>query len=244
MSSRREAIAKPVLVVQHVPWEGPHRIARALERADLNIDGRSPLRGDSLPPQSEVSAAVFMGGPMNVDQTNRYPALAAEREWLTDAIERDLPVLGVCLGAQLIARALGVDVRPGAQPEIGWSDIAVLDESDPVIGKLAPDAQALHWHGDVFELPVEAKHLASSSATEIQAFRARNAWALLFHAEADADLVDAWLSEPTMAAEARAALGEDFEQSLREGARVAQTRGLIAKSNAAFDAFAEFIRLR
>ncbi len=244
MSSRREVFANPVLVVQHVPWEGPHRIGQALERAGLTIDVRFPLRGDSLPSRSEVSAAVFMGGPMNVDETERYPALGVERAWLTDAIGCDLPVLGVCLGAQLIARALGAKVRPGAQAEIGWRDIAVIEGTDPVLGRLAPDANVLHWHGDVYDLPPGATHLASSAATEVQAFRARNAWALLFHPEADAELVDAWLSEPTMASEARAALGADFAESLREGAHVARARDLTASSDAAFAAFAELVLAR
>jgi GMP synthase (glutamine-hydrolysing) len=202
-------LAEPVLVVRHVPWEGPHRIADALIAAGLVIDERRPLEGDSLPALEAVSAAVFMGGPMNVDEVDRYPGLADEREWLAAAVAAGLPVLGVCLGSQLLARALGSEVRPGASAEIGWAPIEVFDASDPVVGGLAPSTTVLHWHGDVFDLPDGAELLASSERTEVQAFRAGNAWGTLFHAEADAALLERWLAEPTMAAEAPDGVIED-----------------------------------
>ena len=79
-----------------------------------------------------------MGGPMNVDEVDRFPALAAEREWLAEAVHRELPVLGICLGAQLLARALGAEVRPGERKEIGFAPVEVADPADPVLGALAP----------------------------------------------------------------------------------------------------------
>lgn len=232
--------AKPVLVVKHVPWEGPHRIADALAGAGISIDLRSPIEGDDLPEISEVAAAVFMGGPMNVDEVARYPALADERAWLADAIAADLPVIGVCLGSQLIARALGADVKPGSAAEIGWLDIEIEAGEDPVVGALGSSSRVLHWHGDVFDLPDGATPLASSAATELQAFRYANAWGLLFHAEADAALVELWLAEPTMAAEAQSALGVDFEEHLMDGAERAADR-LVPDSNVMFRSFAEFV---
>lgn len=200
-------MAKPVLIVRHVPWEGPHRIADALTSAGLALDERCVLDGDSLPPLDAVCAAVFMGGPMGAN----HPGLGVERAWLADAVAAELPVLGVCLGSQLLAAALGSEVRPGPAPEIGWAEITVFDESDPIVGGLAPSTTVLHWHGDVFDLPDGAQLLASSERSEIQAFRFGNAWGTLFHAEADAALVAQWLAEPEMAREAPDTLQADTE---------------------------------
>lgn len=235
--------AGAVLVVQHVPGEGPHRIGAALERAGLTIDLRRPLQGEPLPAPGEVVGAVFMGGPMNVDELGAYPGLGAERMWLTEAIIDGLPVLGVCLGAQLIARALGASVQRGERPEIGWAEIEAFDPADPLTGGLAPATSVLHWHGDIFGLPPGATPLARSAQTETQAFRLQNAWGLLFHAEADAALVDLWLTEPTMADEARAAIGGDAVDRIQAGAAAHGTL-LIERSEPCFAAFAAEIRNR
>jgi GMP synthase (glutamine-hydrolysing) len=229
--------APRVLVVQHVPWEGPHRIGRALTDAGLALDVRQPLSGDSLPEHPEIAAAVFMGGPMNVDETQRYPGLLAEREWLAGAVAADLPILGVCLGSQLIARALGADIRPGPAKEIGWAPVRVHDEKDPILGGLSPACDVLHWHGDTFDLPDGAKHLASSDQTKVQAFRVRNAWGLLFHAEADAALTERWLAEDSMRTEAETVLGEGAAERIAADARALNDR-VIEVSTPGFDAFA------
>jgi GMP synthase (glutamine-hydrolysing) len=230
---------RPVLsTIQHVPWEDPHRIADAC--AALGLRRVSPLDGDALPDHAEVSGALVMGGPMNVDDVDSYPALATEREWLAEALRRDLPVLGVCLGAQLLARALGAEVRPGAGPEIGFADVTIHDRDDPILGGLAPSATVLHWHGDFFDLPPGAQPLASSDQTEYQAFRAGNAWGVLFHAEADAALIEAWLREPTMAEEAREAIGEQAVTELPRRARQIAP-DLVARSQPGFEAFAALV---
>jgi GMP synthase (glutamine-hydrolysing) len=225
-----------LLAIQHVPWEAPHRILDAC--GGLDVVGVAPLAGERLPEHAEVGGAVVMGGPMNVDEVERYPGLAAEREWLAEAVRLEMPVLGVCLGAQLLARALGAEVRRGEGPEIGFAPVEVHDPTDPVIGALAPAATVLHWHGDVFELPLGAQSLASSAQTRQQAFRAGNAWGVLFHAEADAALVDRWLSVPQMANEAADALGAEAAETLRRQARDAEP-DLVARSTPGFQAFAD-----
>jgi GMP synthase (glutamine-hydrolysing) len=230
---------RPVLLtIQHVPWEGPHRIADAC--GALEIRHIAPLDGDALPDHAEAAGALVMGGPMNVDDVDGYPALAAEREWLEEALRRELPVLGVCLGAQLLARALGAEVRPGENPEVGFADVEIHDPADPVLGGLAPRSSVLHWHGDVFDLPPGAQALASSALTEHQAFRAGNARGVLFHAEADATLVETWLAEPTMADEARQAIGADATSDLPRQARQIEP-DLIARSQPGFEAFATLV---
>lgn len=233
--------ARPtLLVIQHVPWETPHRILDACGGLELRVV--EPLAGGSLPSHAEVDGALVMGGPMNVDEVERYPGLAVEREWLAEAVGRDMPVLGICLGAQLLARALGAEVRQGEGPEIGFAPVEVHDPADPIVGALAPETTVLHWHGDVFDLPDGAVSLASSARTEHQAFRRGNAWGLLFHAEADAALIEAWLSEPTMAREAESALGPNAATELGCQAAAAE-QDLTACSAPGFQVFANLLTL-
>ena len=227
-----------LLAIQHVPWEGPHRILDAC--GGLHVQTVKPLAGQPLPAHEEVAGAVVMGGPMNVDEVGRFPALAAEREWLAEALRRELPLLGICLGAQLLARALGAEVRPGEGPEIGFAPVEVSEPGDPVLGGLAPSTEVLHWHGDVFELPDGAQPLASSARTEHQAFRAGNAWGVLFHPEADFALLEAWLAVPEMIDEALAALGEEGVHDLPERAAAAEP-ALIERTAPGFAAFAEIV---
>jgi GMP synthase (glutamine-hydrolysing) len=227
-----------LLAIQHVPWEGPHRILDAC--GALHVKTVKPLAGQPLPAHEEVAGAVVMGGPMNVDDVERFPALALERDWLAEAAERGMPVLGVCLGAQLLARALGAEVRAGEGPEIGFAPVEVSDPDDPVLGGLAPSSVVLHWHGDVFDLPAGAEHLASSERTACQAFRAGNAWGILFHPEADLALVEAWLSVPEMIDEACAALGDEGEHALPERAAELED-ALVERTAPGFEAFAEIV---
>lgn len=228
-----------LLVVQHVPWEGPHRILDACH--DLHVHTVKPLAGHPLPPPEEVAGAVVMGGPMNVDEVERFPGLAAEHEWLASAVERGMPVLGICLGAQLLARALGAEVRAGEGPELGFAPVTVSDRDDPVLGGLAPGGKVLHWHGDVFDLPEGAQPLASSAMTECQAFRAANAWGVLFHPEADFALVEAWLAVPEMIDEAVAALGNEGVSAL-PGRAEALEEELVRRTTPGFEAFAQLVR--
>lgn len=231
------ADAKQLLVVRHVPWEHPHRILKAFDGFPLRtVDVFEP--GARLPGHDEVVGAVFMGGPMSVNDTKEFPALTTEINWLQEALADDMPILGICLGSQLLAHALGARVLPGSQMELGWAPIEVLEPSDELLAPLAPRTTVLHWHRDLFELPLGFTVLARSDQTEIQAFRAgSNAWGMLFHPEADQTLVEQWLSEPTMTAQARATLGPDYLQTLQRGARCALDR-LLPASTALFDAFA------
>ncbi len=227
-----------LLAIQHVPWEGPHRILDAC--GALHVHTVKPLAGQPLPAHEEVAGAVVMGGPMNVDEVERFPALAAEREWLAAAVEHELPVLGICLGAQLLARALGAEVRAGEEPEIGFAPVEVSAPDDPLLGGLAPRTDVLHWHGDVFDLPDGAQPIASSERTECQAFRAGNAWGVLFHPEADFALVEAWLAVPEMIDEAVAALGNEGTHALPERAGELEAT-LIERTAPGFEAFAEIV---
>ena len=227
-----------LLAIQHVPWETPHRILDAC--AGLEVHTVKPLAGQELPPHGEVAGAVVMGGPMNVDETERHPELVGEREWLAEALRRELPLLGVCLGAQLLARALGAEVRPGKGMELGYAPVEVLDPDDPLLGLLAPRTTVLHWHGDVFDLPTGATHLARSERTDVQAFRHGNAWGVLFHPESDFALLEAWLAVPEMTREARQALGDAGAATLPREAEAAEA-DLLARTTPGLEAFAALI---
>lgn len=169
--------------------------------------GRDP---EARPSVDGYEGLVVLGGPMNVDQVDRFPHLRTEVEAIQDALDRDIPVLGICLGAQLIARALGAPVGPAVQKEIGWYDVSLSDggQSDPVLSTFAPTERIFQWHGDTFEVPHGAEHLASSDACPNQAFRyGDKVYALQFHLEVDAPLIERWLSIPVHQAEIEAENG-------------------------------------
>lgn len=230
---------RPILLaIQHVPWETPHRILDACE--SLAVHTAKPLAGHELPDHDEVAGAVVMGGPMNVDEVDRHPELATEREWLAEALRREMPLLGICLGAQLLARALGAEVRPGEGPELGFAPVQIQDPGDPILGPLAPSTTVLHWHGDVFDLPGGARLLAGSAQTEVQAFRHGNAWGVLFHPEADFALLEAWLAVPEMVREARAALGDKGAHDLPAEAEAAE-QALIERTTPGLKAFVALV---
>jgi GMP synthase (glutamine-hydrolysing) len=227
-----------LLAIQHVPWETPHRILDAC--GGLDVHTVKPLADQALPVHDEVAGVVVMGGPMNVDDVDRHPGLAVEREWLAEAVARDLPVLGICLGAQLLARALGAEVRAGEAPELGYGPVEILEPEDPILGALALSTTVLHWHVDVFDLPDGAAHLARSAQNEVQAFRHGNAWGVLFHPESDFALLEAWLAVPEMVREARRALGDRGAAALPAGAEAADAE-LIQRTTPGLRAFAALV---
>jgi GMP synthase (glutamine-hydrolysing) len=227
---------RPLLIVQHVPWEGPHLILDSF--GDVAVQIRHPLddpERTELPDPESLRGAIFMGGPMSVNDADAIPALGDEIAWLRQAVALELPVLGICLGAQLLAKAAGSTITTAPQPEIGVHPITVTEPHDPLLAHLSPSAHAMHWHGEQFTLPPEAVRLAYSAQTEVQAFRlGANAWGMLFHLEVDNELLDIWLAEPSMAAEAERALGTDYHERLRNGIALMSP----GQANAVFDEFA------
>jgi GMP synthase-like glutamine amidotransferase len=178
-----------VLVLQHVQVEGPGRIAAALDRAARTMTVAHLYRGDPVPVGPDgLQGLVVLGGPMGVADTAAHPHLTAEMDLLVDCVEAGVPVLGVCLGAQLLAAALRAPVRASGSIELGWLPVHHLPDAagDPLLGMLPDPFPALHWHGDEMGLPAGAVPLARSEATALQAFRVGDrAYGLLFHLEAD-----------------------------------------------------------
>ncbi|MEU7577161.1 type 1 glutamine amidotransferase [Streptomyces sp. NPDC041068] len=241
---------RTVLILQHVEVERPGLILDALDGSGLDVDVRNLLdatdnpeatdaSASDLPPVSELAGLVVMGGPMNADDLAGHPALKLERDLLADALRAGVPTLGVCLGAQLLARAQGLAVRTGAElgrdSEIGWAPLHDVDHDDPVVGPLADAPAVLHWHGDRIVPDAGTRVLARTVTTECQAFRAGPvAWGLQFHLEVTPGLQDDWLAEPSFATEATEALGPDATDRLRADARaVAPTLRPLAERSLA-----------
>jgi GMP synthase (glutamine-hydrolysing) len=148
--------------------------------------------GQDLPGEDSFDGLLIMGGPMNVDDWDAHPWLGPERDFIGRAVAGGRPVLGICLGAQLIASTLGSAVYPRRPKEIGLFDIHLTDagQADPLLGFLGSTAEVFHWHGDTFDLPKRAMHLAESERFVNQAFRVgESVYGLQFHFECTTQIV-------------------------------------------------------
>ncbi|TAK02722.1 MAG: amidotransferase [Candidatus Manganitrophaceae bacterium] len=176
-----------IWVLQHIGCETLGTIAEALSAAKVSVEYIRPFEGMSVPKAMEESdGLIVMGGPMGVYDHPRYPFLSEEMRLIEQALKEEKPILGVCLGSQLLAATLGARVVPGERKEIGWYPVELSPEagSDSLWKGIAPVFTAYHWHGDIFQLPDGAVPLVSSAQTERQAFRyGPNAYGFLFHME-------------------------------------------------------------
>lgn len=184
---RSEGVAPKVLVLQHTPPETLGTIADALGQREISARYVRPFQGEPVPQDlSGMGGLIVMGGPMGVGDRDRYPFLKEELRLIETALQEKKPILGVCLGSQLLAHVLGARVSRADRKEIGWHLVRLTEEgkSDPLFAGVEPSFFACHWHGDVFGLPKEAVSLAFSERTQQQAFRyGRHAYGLLFHLE-------------------------------------------------------------
>lgn len=176
-----------VTVLQHVPFEGPGAIAPWLRAHGHSVEICALFEGQPLPSLNELEALVVMGGPMGVHDTGAYPWLGPECDLLQKVMSKDLPLLGICLGAQLMALALGAEVHPGPSREIGWWPLQVEAGALPI----QSGSEVFHWHGDRFDLPENCQSLARTEPCPHQAFRLGRALGLQFHLETTPEGVDA-----------------------------------------------------
>ncbi len=186
------------LIVQHVEPEGPYAVGDALRAAGVALDVRRPFVGEAVPSSAAaLDGVVVMGGPMSAGSDEGFPSRTAEIALLRDALERGVPTMGICLGAQLLALAAGGSTFGGtAGPEIGWGPVRLSEAaaSDPLLVGLPARLTVLHWHGDTFELPPGGVHLAANERYANQAFRlGEKAWGFQFHWEVDQQAVTAFL---------------------------------------------------
>jgi GMP synthase (glutamine-hydrolysing) len=199
------------------------------------IDDLSGLRA------RDWAAIVPLGGNAHAWEEEAHPYLRHERRLLAEAVEEDVPALGVCLGAQVLARALGAEVRDAGVHEAGWREIVPTRAAaaDPVFAHLAGPAGSYQWHTDTFDLPKGAELLASSAAVENQAFRAGSAWGIQFHAEVDYPTFSEWIGNHP---DACRAYGVD-EKSLHEEVRRGDATDHAWRARL-FDAFIELALAR
>lgn len=183
-----------VLIIMHDAAEGPGTLEDYLGTAGAEMVLARLYAGDRLPDPSEVDAAVSLGGPMNVYEENLYPFLMEETDFLARAVRRDLPVLGVCLGAQMIAKACGAAVTRAPVKEAGFGEVALTaaGRKDAAFAGLPEKLRVFHWHEDTFAIPAGGTLLASSPECAHQAFRVRNALGLQFHVEITPAMLEDW----------------------------------------------------
>jgi GMP synthase-like glutamine amidotransferase len=179
-------------VLQHAEAEGPGEIAEWAAARGHAVEIARLDRGEALPPSFDWLAV--MGGEMNVYQDRDYPWLKAERRFVRATLEAGKPVVGICLGAQLLADALGSRVVQNAEHEIGWFPVSFTREARENFAHLPESATALHWHGDAFELPAGALRVGTSAGCGEQGFLVPGrCLALQFHFEADEALTRAFV---------------------------------------------------
>ncbi len=170
--------------LQHVPFEGLGSIEPWLQSNGYTLSSTPFFATTQLPDPNAIDLLVIMGGPMSVNDEDQFPWLALEKQFIRDVIALDKPVLGICLGAQLIANAMGAKVFPNHVKEIGWFPVQAVASADPSVFRFPTSHIVFHWHGDTFELPAQAVLLASSEGCKNQAFQlGQRVIGLQFHLE-------------------------------------------------------------
>ncbi len=198
-----------VLILKNVPSEGPGTIEDFLREKAIHyriVD----CQKEGVPGIQDVDALVMLGGPMSVNEEDVYPFLRTEIELARNFIAEGKKVFGICLGAQIMAKALGAPVYKGREPEVGWYDIELTEEGirDPLVKKLAVHPRAgdfwkrfrvFHWHGETFDIPAGAVRLAKSEMYPNQAFRyGDKAYAFQFHIEVKKEMIYEWLNDQSV----------------------------------------------
>jgi len=192
-------MSKRILIIKHVEIEGPGTIERFFQNTDW-LFATLDFAAGGFPPDdfSDIKAIISLGGPMNVYEEADYPFLRYENLFLKKAIKKEIPILGICLGAQLLAKACGAKVNKAREKEIGWYKVNLTDDGqkDILFETLPKELEVFQWHEDTFDIPQGAVCLANSSSCRNQAFRfGKNAYGLQFHIEVTPEMIKAWIDE-------------------------------------------------
>lgn len=219
---------KPILIVQHAPHEHPAAVRRALESQGIQTLWLHPYLGEAYPKVGELAGMISLGGPMGANDEEDHPWVRSEIELLRQCVLEGLPTVGICLGGQMMARALGGRVERNGSHEVGWFPIDVTPEgaADPILGAAGSRPTVYHWHQDTFFPPPEAVMLASSKACARQAYRVGDkAYGFQFHPEADHQLVGEWLDIDGVEEEIRATQRAHGTKTV-QSARIQRTHAL------------------
>ena len=180
---------------QHVPFEGLGTIEPWLKATGYEISHTRFFESTDLPDTKAIDLLVIMGGPMSVNEEDKFPWLVSEKKFIREVIESGKPVLGICLGAQMIASAMGARVFPNPVKEIGWFPIYAVEPVDGSIFRFPSTETVFHWHGETFDLPPGAIRLAKSGGCENQAFQlGKSVIGLQFHLETTPELAGQMVS--------------------------------------------------
>lgn len=185
-----------ILIFKHVPFEGPGTFREELDKRSLKYREVNLYEGEVPKNLEGCGGLIIMGGPMNVYEEVEYPFLKDEDRLIKEALSKKLPMIGVCLGAQLMAKASRAKVTKGAKKEIGWYPLHLTEDaqSDPAFKVLPKEVEVFQWHGDTFDIPQGAVRLASSELFPNQAFRiGDNAYAFQFHIEVTEEIIREWV---------------------------------------------------
>lgn len=233
-----------LLVFQHVAAEPLGTLDPLIRRRGHRIRFVNFERDPEAQPSIDrYRGLVVLGGPMNVEDQGHRPHLRTELRAIEQALRQGKPVLGICLGAQLLAHVLGAPVRRHERPEIGWYELQLTPagQADPMLGKLAPRTPVFQWHGYTFDLPAGAVQLARTDTCEQQAFRwGDNAYGLQFHPEVDEPLIERWLEKPDHADELRHPALPHGREAIREHTRE-RAAPLQRQAGPAFEAFLDLV---
>lgn len=182
-------------VLQHVPFEGPAAIASWAQRNSVALTVTHMYKGEMLPVDHTYSLLVVMGGPMGVGEEKQYPWIKQEKWFIQEAVSAGKYVVGICLGAQMIASVMGASVRKHVHKEIGWFPVYTIESENEKLLSLPARMPVFHWHGDTFEIPSGAKHIARSRACENQCFIYENrVIGMQFHLESTPESISALVS--------------------------------------------------
>jgi len=188
--------ANMILIVKHIGIEGPGSLGEFFNNTSWQVSIVEIGAGEKLPDSLQgLQALIVLGGPMNVYEEAQYPFLKEEDTFLREAIKRKIPVLGICLGAQLLAKACGAAVTQNPEKEIGWYRLRLTDKGrqDPFFEGLPERFSVFQWHEDTFEVPAGAALLAEGDTCHNQAFRfGENAYGLQFHIEVTPEMIASW----------------------------------------------------
>ena len=213
---------KRVLTIINIADDPTGYVGEILEKHGITYD-IIEAESQPIPDPTKYDAVVVFGGPQNANEDEKYPYFTQEKAALRTIVEQDIPVLGICLGGQMLATVLGGVVKKHDIMEIGFSEVQCTDEGkqDPLYKGLADGQMVYQWHEDTFDIPPGAVRLATSETTANQAFRyGRNAYGLQYHIELTPTMLDTWLREPFLEQKIIDAVGKsEYERIMNERAQ-------------------------